>query len=143
MSRSPISFCGYTTTIHQRLGCSTRHGASSRGSYFSRLFHTLLGYVESCQCSRCRSSEVFRHSFVANAPALFAVRQTFYSFYYTSYTNTSYTSYTEGFDDIYGQLTLEIIQGSYSLTTVRDVDPLEIGTLLGNIGGFWGKNQRT
>lgn len=34
---------------------------------------------------------------------------------------------------------LEIKQGAYSHTQVEDVEPLEIGALLGNIGGFWGK----
>eukprot|EP00752_Nemacystus_decipiens_P003202 g2963.t1 len=32
---------------------------------------------------------------------------------------------------------LEITQGSYSHTQVEDVEPLEIGTLFGNVGGFW------
>eukprot|EP00904_Undaria_pinnatifida_P005830 jgi/Undpi1/2377/HiC_scaffold_13.g05758.m1 len=38
-----------------------------------------------------------------------------------------------------GDLFLTIAQGAYSLTEIEDIDPLEIGTLLGNFGGFWGK----
>lgn len=39
-------------------------------------------------------------------------------------------------------LYLEISQGSYSLTEVIDIDPMELGTLFGNIGGFWGEHKR-
>lgn len=40
-----------------------------------------------------------------------------------------------------GSLHLSITQGSYSLTEVKDIDPLEIGSLLGSIGGFWGESR--
>eukprot|EP00904_Undaria_pinnatifida_P004016 jgi/Undpi1/13615/HiC_scaffold_9.g03269.m1 len=36
-----------------------------------------------------------------------------------------------------GFLHLTITQGAYSLTELNDINPLDIGTLLGNIGGFW------
>eukprot|EP00904_Undaria_pinnatifida_P004018 jgi/Undpi1/13617/HiC_scaffold_9.g03271.m1 len=36
-----------------------------------------------------------------------------------------------------GYLHLMITQGAYSLTELTDVNPLDIGTFLGNIGGFW------
>lgn len=39
-------------------------------------------------------------------------------------------------DTAYGFLFLSITQGSYSLSNIKEVDPLEIGTLLGNIGGM-------
>ncbi|CBJ31496.1 expressed unknown protein [Ectocarpus siliculosus] len=35
-------------------------------------------------------------------------------------------------------LNIYILQGSYSFITIEDIDPLDIGDLLGNIGGFWG-----
>lgn len=38
-----------------------------------------------------------------------------------------------------GGMFLRIAQGPYSRSIVKDIDPLEIGTLLGNIGGFWGE----
>ena len=38
-----------------------------------------------------------------------------------------------------GYLFITFTQGAYSLTELTDVNPLDIGTLLGNIGGFWGK----
>lgn len=40
-----------------------------------------------------------------------------------------------------GSLRLVITQGAYSLTEVKDIDPLEIGALLGSIGGFWGRSR--
>ncbi|CAM9988709.1 unnamed protein product [Ascophyllum nodosum] len=36
-----------------------------------------------------------------------------------------------------GTLFLGITQGSYAYITVTDVNPLELSTILGNIGGFW------
>lgn len=42
---------------------------------------------------------------------------------------------------IYGQLMLDITQSSYSMVPVEDVDPLEIRTFFGNIGGFWGSKR--
>ncbi|CAN0513445.1 unnamed protein product, partial [Ectocarpus sp. 8 AP-2014] len=47
-------------------------------------------------------------------------------------TNASSPSFSAGFLNIY------ILQGSYSFITIEDIDPLDIGDLLGNIGGFWG-----
>jgi len=63
-------------------------------------------------------------------------------------TNSSYTS--SGDDDdaeddgsvgdfAMGALWLNVFQGSYSLNNVDDVQPKVLGTLLGSIGGFWGK----
>ncbi|CAN0024831.1 unnamed protein product [Ectocarpus sp. 12 AP-2014] len=40
-------------------------------------------------------------------------------------------------DAAYGRLYLDIRQGSYSRTAIAEIDPLDIGTFLGNIGGFW------
>ncbi|CAM9809602.1 unnamed protein product [Ectocarpus sp. 4 AP-2014] len=40
-------------------------------------------------------------------------------------------------DDAFGRLYLDIQQGAYSRTSIAEVDPLDIGTFLGNIGGFW------
>ncbi|CAN0081141.1 unnamed protein product, partial [Ectocarpus sp. 12 AP-2014] len=42
-------------------------------------------------------------------------------------------------DAALGRLYLDIKQGSYSRTSIAEVDPLDIGTFLGNIGGFWGR----
>ncbi|CAN0431861.1 unnamed protein product, partial [Ectocarpus sp. 12 AP-2014] len=42
-------------------------------------------------------------------------------------------------DAAYGRLYLDIRQGSYSRTAIAEIDPLDIGTFLGNIGGFWGR----
>lgn len=39
----------------------------------------------------------------------------------------------------YGFLQVHLTQGPFSLSKVKDVDPLELGTFLGNLGGFWGK----
>ena len=39
----------------------------------------------------------------------------------------------------FGYLHITLTQGSYSLMELTDINPLDIGTLLGNIGGFWGK----
>ena len=36
---------------------------------------------------------------------------------------------------------LELAQGSYSHTQVEDIEPLEIGALFGNVGGFWGERM--
>eukprot|EP00904_Undaria_pinnatifida_P004017 jgi/Undpi1/13616/HiC_scaffold_9.g03270.m1 len=36
-----------------------------------------------------------------------------------------------------GHLDLRLTQGGYSLTELTDIDPLDVGGLLGNIGGFW------
>ncbi|CAN0456440.1 unnamed protein product, partial [Laminaria digitata] len=38
-----------------------------------------------------------------------------------------------------GFLYLTLTQGAYSVTEISDINPLDIGNLLGNIGGFWGK----
>lgn len=43
-------------------------------------------------------------------------------------------------DSAVGSLFLEVTQGSYSYTQVEDIEPLEIGALFGNVGGFWGKS---
>lgn len=58
--------------------------------------------------------------------------------------STSYSSYYSfpwraTADSAFGSLFLEITQGSYSHTQVEDIEPLEIGALFGNVGGFWGK----
>ncbi|CAB1118003.1 unnamed protein product [Ectocarpus sp. CCAP 1310/34] len=47
-------------------------------------------------------------------------------------TSASSPSFSGGFLNIY------VLQGSYSLIIIEDIDPLDIGDLLGNIGGFWG-----
>ncbi|CAM9379495.1 unnamed protein product, partial [Ectocarpus sp. 6 AP-2014] len=50
------------------------------------------------------------------------------------------TTTDDDFDDsAFGRLYLDIKQGSYSRTAIAEVDPLDIGTFLGNIGGFWGR----
>lgn len=38
-------------------------------------------------------------------------------------------------DSTYGYLNLEITQGAFSKTDLREIDPLDLPTLLGNIGG--------
>lgn len=45
-------------------------------------------------------------------------------------------------DDAYGFLFLTIRQGAFSRTTVKELSPLDIGTFLGNVGGFWGTLNR-
>ncbi|CAM9747341.1 unnamed protein product [Ectocarpus sp. 8 AP-2014] len=40
-------------------------------------------------------------------------------------------------DAAYGRLYLDIKQGAFSRTAIAEVNPLDIGTFLGNIGGFW------
>lgn len=37
-----------------------------------------------------------------------------------------------------GYLFLTLTQGLYALTELSDINPLDISTILGNIGGFWG-----
>lgn len=52
-------------------------------------------------------------------------------------------TYDDSWEDIaYGRLFLMIIQGSFSRTIVEEISPLDIGTFLGNVGGFWGTWQR-
>lgn len=41
-----------------------------------------------------------------------------------------------------GALDLMLTQSKHSLTTIEDIDPIDIGAFLGNLGGFWGKNCR-
>ncbi|CBJ31491.1 hypothetical protein Esi_0260_0029 [Ectocarpus siliculosus] len=54
--------------------------------------------------------------------------------------NTWATSEDDSFQDAsFGRLYLDIKQGDYSRTAIAEVDPLDIGTFLGNIGGFWGR----
>eukprot|EP00904_Undaria_pinnatifida_P004036 jgi/Undpi1/13633/HiC_scaffold_9.g03287.m1 len=57
----------------------------------------------------------------------------------SSTSDTYYQNHVPSLTDNYaiGSLVLTITQGSYSLTEISDIDPLEIGSLLGNIGGFW------
>lgn len=86
-----------------------------------------------------------------NVPKQFSVLQTSYYTYYsgyyhdddststTDYSDDDSTSTTEVDTSIYGFLSVDLTQGSFSLTTVKDVNPLDIGTFFGNIGGFWGK----
>ena len=38
-----------------------------------------------------------------------------------------------------GYLHLTLTQGGFSLTELTDINPIDLATLLGNIGGFWGK----
>lgn len=38
-----------------------------------------------------------------------------------------------------GYVHLTLTQGGFSLTELTDIDPVDLLTLLGNIGGFWGK----
>lgn len=38
-----------------------------------------------------------------------------------------------------GFLDISLTQGSYSLTELSDINPLDAGAFLGNIGGFWGE----
>lgn len=45
-------------------------------------------------------------------------------------------------DDAYGILYLTVRQGDFSRIAVREINPLDVGNLLGNIGGFWGASQR-
>ena len=59
---------------------------------------------------------------------------------YSSYTLPS--SYVATQDSAIGSLYLEITQGSFSNTEVEDIEPLEIGALFGNVGGFWGEWKR-
>ncbi|CAM9626474.1 unnamed protein product [Pylaiella littoralis] len=40
-------------------------------------------------------------------------------------------------DDAYGILYLTVRQGEFSRIAVREINPLDVGNLLGNIGGFW------
>lgn len=54
---------------------------------------------------------------------------------------SSYGWYTVSNASAVGSLFLEITQGSYSLTQVEDIEPLEIGALFGNVGGFWGEQS--
>lgn len=57
--------------------------------------------------------------------------------------DSSYASAWEVTEDsAIGTLFLEISQGSYSHTEVEDIEPLEIGALFGNVGGFWGTYVR-
>ncbi|CAN0395001.1 unnamed protein product, partial [Hapterophycus canaliculatus] len=56
----------------------------------------------------------------------------------TSNYNSSLTYEDEEGDIAYGRLYLRITQGSYSLSAVEEISPLDIGTFLGNVGGFWG-----
>ncbi|CAM9365740.1 unnamed protein product, partial [Ectocarpus fasciculatus] len=57
---------------------------------------------------------------------------------YTTENPLTTTADDDFFDDIaYGRLYLDMKQGSYSRTAIEEVDPLDIGTFLGNIGGFW------
>ncbi|CAM9350825.1 unnamed protein product [Ectocarpus fasciculatus] len=51
--------------------------------------------------------------------------------------NTLTTTSDDGDDHVIGRLYLDMKQGSYSHTAIKEVDPLDIGTFLGNIGGFW------
>ncbi|CAM9884006.1 unnamed protein product [Scytosiphon promiscuus] len=46
-------------------------------------------------------------------------------------------SVSSGFDVAIGVLNLIIRQGPFSRTNIEEIDPLDIGTFLGNIGGFW------
>ncbi|CAM9958392.1 unnamed protein product [Laminaria digitata] len=60
----------------------------------------------------------------------------------SSPTNASLSAFEEFVADLpdeyaTGTLNLVITQGAYSLTEIKDVNPLEIGKLLGSIGGFW------
>ncbi|CAM9678757.1 unnamed protein product, partial [Ectocarpus fasciculatus] len=62
---------------------------------------------------------------------------------YTTENPLTTTADDDFFDDIaYGRLYLDMKQGSYSRTAIEEVDPLDIGTFLGNIGGFWGRWRR-
>eukprot|EP00752_Nemacystus_decipiens_P003200 g2961.t1 len=54
------------------------------------------------------------------------------SYWYTSLSGWEVTN-----SSAVGTLFLEITQGSYSHTQVEDIEPLEIGALFGNVGGFW------
>eukprot|EP00903_Cladosiphon_okamuranus_P022382 g20586.t1 len=37
----------------------------------------------------------------------------------------------------YGHIYLSVRQGPFAYTTITELDPLEFGTFLGNLGGFW------
>lgn len=49
---------------------------------------------------------------------------------------------SESLDVAVGSLVLQIRQGSFSRTRIIELSPLDIGTFLGNVGGFWGTWQR-
>eukprot|EP00752_Nemacystus_decipiens_P010763 g9579.t1 len=42
-----------------------------------------------------------------------------------------------GYDYAIGQMNIYITQGYFSLTTVKELSPLDLGDFFGNIGGFW------
>lgn len=92
-------------------------------------FRTRFGYVESCQFSTRWCFESFRLHFAVNMPALVRVRQ------------IPHDDEPSSSDYVFGCLFIDISRGAYSLTTVRDVDPVEIAAFLGNMGGFWGKDK--
>lgn len=71
---------------------------------------------------------------------VFPVSSTTSTSEYSSYTFPS--SYVATQDSAIGSLYLEITQGSFSNTEVEDIEPLEIGALFGNVGGFWGEWKR-
>lgn len=52
---------------------------------------------------------------------------------------TDADSTTPSYSDVaIGALYLKIRQGSFSRTIIEEINPLDIGTFLGNVGGFWG-----
>ena len=57
----------------------------------------------------------------------------------SSYQNTTSAAHGNSSFAV-GYLYLILTQGSFSVTEITDINPLDVGNFVGNIGGFWGKN---
>lgn len=58
---------------------------------------------------------------------------------YTTDDSSNYTTDDGRSWKAHGSLYLTLTQGTYSVTDIKEINPLDIGNLLGNIGGFWGE----
>ena len=56
----------------------------------------------------------------------------------SSYQDTTSDTHGNG-SNAFGAIYLTLTQGTFSVTEITDINPLDIGNFLGNIGGFWGK----
>lgn len=58
-----------------------------------------------------------------------------------NYTDSSPLTFASGNDYVLGYLDLNITQADLSRATIKEIDPVDILDLFGNVGGLWGENS--
>ncbi|CAM9752610.1 unnamed protein product [Ectocarpus sp. 13 AM-2016] len=138
-TRSSMSSVEYTTTSSTESSStfspseeSTTPPGASRQRRQRRQRRRLVSSSSSSSSSSSTSDYTSYDDDIDSSTYFSSLDDDSFTFLRANDTNASSPSFSAGFLNIY------ILQGSYSFITIEDIDPLDVGDLLGNIGGFWG-----